>query len=413
MLTFVHHGDFWFAGFMAIFVALNFLATFLVARDMSEVKRCDPLGEAKLCIARQVPTRAWQVILFCERNIEAPGTGLIGPYGATRLALTPIQAASGLYGLYSSAKAMAEGRVDQEAEVGGQGGIPTTSYALKAARPTKAAMLSLWYFCTFAAELAAFSVVSATLHPFVTLPGYVLGAVANGAAQWWSGDNGIVSVKMATVRAIGLSCISVALAMAGGPNRTFVKSAPFGGPGWIPAVFILIRFVAWAGLCFLDLPHGLLPLGSLNRPMGFPVLQAKFLRPAAACHKAFLCFASQTRMTTETQANSTSLAFTAEVGFGECGWPTADELNTPATIFNTCLLVLAVVLVPLHMCVVVAMLVLNPTYSSGAENSSAKNEILMKQREIDDFARRNEQSAGQHTELNLLAEGPGTDAQAQ
>ena len=65
------------------------------------------------------------MILLCERNIEAPGTGLIGPYGdavradesgATRLALTPIQATSGLYGLCSSAKAMAQGRVDQEAE---------------------------------------------------------------------------------------------------------------------------------------------------------------------------------------------------------------------------------------------------------------------------------------------------------
>ncbi|CAE7712564.1 unnamed protein product [Symbiodinium sp. CCMP2592] len=416
MLTFVHHGDFWFAGFMAIFVALNFLATFLVARDMSlsQTKRCDLLGEAKLCVARQVPTRAWQVILFCERNIEAPGTGLIGPYGASRLALTPLQAASGLYGLYSSAKAMAEGRVDQEAEVGGLGGTPTSSYALKAVRPAKAAMLFLWYFCTFAAELAAFAVVSATLHPLVTLPGYVLGALANGVAQWWSGDGGLDGGKMATVRAIGLSCISVALAMAGGQSRAFTKSGPFGGPGWIPAAFILIRFFAWAGLCFfVDLPHGLLPLGSLGRPMGFPVLQAKFLRPAAACREALVCFTSQTWETTETQANSTLWVFTAEVGFGACAWPATDELTTPATIFNTCLLVLAVVLVPIHICVVVAMLVLNPTYSSGAENPSARDEILAKQREIDEFARHNEQSAGQHTELRLLAEGPGTEAQAQ
>ena len=70
-------------------------------------------------------------------------------------------------------------------------------------RPAKAALLFLWYFCTFAAELAAFSVVSATLHPLVTLPGYVLGAVANGAAQWWSGDGGFDGVKMATVRGEG------------------------------------------------------------------------------------------------------------------------------------------------------------------------------------------------------------------
>ena len=52
---------------------------------------------------------------MCERVVEAPGTGLIGPYGASLLALTPLQAASALYGLISSAKAMAEGRLDQEA----------------------------------------------------------------------------------------------------------------------------------------------------------------------------------------------------------------------------------------------------------------------------------------------------------
>ena len=54
-------------------------------------------------------------MLALERNIEAPGTGLIGPYGASLLQLMPLQAASCLYGLYSSAKAMAEGRLQAEA----------------------------------------------------------------------------------------------------------------------------------------------------------------------------------------------------------------------------------------------------------------------------------------------------------
>ena len=82
-----------------------------------------------------------------------------------------------------------------QAEVGSLGGPPTTSYALKAVRPTEAAMLFSWCFCTFAAELAAFGVVRATLHAFVPLPGYVLGAVANGAAQWWSGDGGFTASR--------------------------------------------------------------------------------------------------------------------------------------------------------------------------------------------------------------------------
>ena len=54
-------------------------------------------------------------MLRMERNVEAPSTGLIGPYGAALLQLTPLQAASCLYGLLSSAKAMAEGRLQAEA----------------------------------------------------------------------------------------------------------------------------------------------------------------------------------------------------------------------------------------------------------------------------------------------------------
>ena len=45
--------------------------------------------------------------------------------------------------------------------------------ALKAVRPVKAALLFAWYFAAFAAELAAFAVASATLHPIIVVPGYL------------------------------------------------------------------------------------------------------------------------------------------------------------------------------------------------------------------------------------------------
>ena len=92
--TFVHHGDFWFAGFMVVFVSLSLLCTIFMVSEQSPLKRGDLVGEARLCLARQVPTKAWQGMLGAERNIEAPGTGLIGPYGAALLSLTPLQAAS-------------------------------------------------------------------------------------------------------------------------------------------------------------------------------------------------------------------------------------------------------------------------------------------------------------------------------
>eukprot|EP00439_Symbiodinium_sp_Y106_P073568 s2010_g13.t3 len=378
--TFVYHGDFWFAAFMVVFIGLSLLLTFTNMATASHLKRFDPLGEAKL-------------MLMCERVVEAPGTGLIGPYGASLLALTPLQAASALYGLISSAKAMAEGRLDQEAAVGS---VSMQSYSLKAVRPVKAGMLTAWYFGAFAGELAAFAVVSATLHPLVTLPGYALGALANGAAEW-SGGEGYLWMA-------AFSCMMVALAMAGAQTRSFTKYKTPEGPGFIPALFILCRLCAWAALCGLDLPQGLLPLGSLGRPMGFPVLREKFLEPAAACREALLCFTSQMWMTTETEANSTVMSFSAEVGFHACSWPATRELNPPSAIFNTCLLFLAVVLVPIHMCVVVAMLFLNPLYACGADNRDLKEEVKAKQVEIDEFARQNKEMNGEYTELCMLSD---------
>ena len=105
---------------MGVFVVLSFGLTVVGMQEHSKLKRFDPLGEARLCLARGVPTQAWEGMLGFERIVEAPGTGLIGPYGASLLQLTPLQAASCLYGLYSSAKAMAEGRLRLEARCCGR-----------------------------------------------------------------------------------------------------------------------------------------------------------------------------------------------------------------------------------------------------------------------------------------------------
>ena len=94
---------------------LSLLFTVVGMSEESSLERFDPLGEARLSLARRVPTKAWELMLRYERLVEAPGTGLIGPYGMALLQLTPLQAASCLYGLVSSAKALAEGRLQGEA----------------------------------------------------------------------------------------------------------------------------------------------------------------------------------------------------------------------------------------------------------------------------------------------------------
>ena len=234
-------------------------------------------------------------------------------------------------------------------------GAVASAYALKAIRPMKATALFAWYLGAFTAELAAFAVASATLHPIVIVPGYMLGAVANTAAAWWGGSEDFLFVA-------ARSCITVSVAMAGNHTKSFLRnnSSRERGPGFIPAASILLRFITWAALCFLDLPQGLVPFGSLGRPMGLPVLREKFLEPAAACWEALACFTSNFWISVEPEANATSMFLTEEVGFGACSWPATGELNSASTIFNTCLLLLAMVLVPIHMCIVVGMLLFQP-----------------------------------------------------
>ncbi|CAE7731085.1 unnamed protein product [Symbiodinium sp. CCMP2592] len=407
--TFLLHRDWWFAGFMIFFVLLSLLLTVGGVSHQSTLKRFDPLGEARLCLARGVTTKAWESMLSCERNVEAPGTGLIGPYGAALLQLTPLQAASCLYGLVSSAKAMAEGRLQMEDPrckdgpkkllpvdarstchvVAGSDGAKLP--ALKAVRPATFTALFAWYLGAFAAELAAFAVASATLHPLVIVPGYMLGAVANSAAAWWSGSQDFLKAAVWSCATV----ITVSVAMVGRQTTSILpmRSASIGnGPGFFAAISIPVRFITWTALCFRDLPQGLAPFGSLGRPMGLPVLRQKFLEPATALQEALACFTSQFWMSVEAQANATS----EEVVFGDCAWPTTGELSSASTILNTCLLLLAVVLVPLHMCIVVGMLLFNPTYACAADNLPLKEEVEAKQREINDFATQNEQAAGQH-----------------
>jgi len=391
--TFIVNKHWWFAGFMILFIVLSLGMTLISIVERSKFNTFAPLREIRRSLARGVATESFNIVFHIERMIEAPSTGLIGPYGASLLPLTPLQACSALYGLLSSAKVMAEGRLAMEV----LNGTNAEPYAFKAVRPVKAALFTAWYFCAFAGELAAFAVVSATLHPCATLPGYLLGAAADGVAAVWGG--------LPVAKALGttaLSMIAVPCAMAGTQTKSFFGSNDPPGPGAIPATFIFARFFAWAALCCLDLPQGILPVGSLGRPMGLTVLRQNFLEPVAACQEALACLSSHTGVSLNAEANTTSIFIREELGFGPCCWPAAGELNTASTIFNSCLLFLAVVLVPMHMCLVTAMLFLNPTYAFQVDNVELREEVKKKNREISKFAARNEQAAGEHTELSPL-----------
>ena len=50
---------------MTLFVCVNLLATIFEMEAQSKLKRFDPLGEARLCVARGVLTDAWEMMLSC------------------------------------------------------------------------------------------------------------------------------------------------------------------------------------------------------------------------------------------------------------------------------------------------------------------------------------------------------------
>ena len=113
--TFIVNKHWWFAGFMILFIVLSLGMTLISIVERSKFNTFAPLREIRRSLARGVATESFNIVFHIERMIEAPSTGLIGPYGASLLPLTPLQACSALYGLLSSAKVMAEGRLAMEA----------------------------------------------------------------------------------------------------------------------------------------------------------------------------------------------------------------------------------------------------------------------------------------------------------
>ena len=169
-------------------------------------------------------------------------------------------------------------------------GTNAEPYAFKAVRPVKAALFTAWYFCAFAGELAAFAVVSfdlASLRNFAWIPsgsssrrsGSRVGWPASGES--FRNHSSIYDLQFPV------------LWQARRRRASLVANDP-PGPGAIPATFIFARFFAWAALCCLDLPQGILPVGSLGRPMGLTVLRQNFLEPVAACQEALACLSSHT-----------------------------------------------------------------------------------------------------------------------
>ena len=80
--TFLLHGDWWFAGFMSFFVLVPLLVTVAGMSELSSLERFHPVGEARLSLARRVPTEAWEVMRGWERLVEALRRGTAPTHAA-------------------------------------------------------------------------------------------------------------------------------------------------------------------------------------------------------------------------------------------------------------------------------------------------------------------------------------------
>ena len=344
-ITFYRNGDILFFTFFVFFVVVTM---FYQARMLRE-KQTLPWKEASKSISRGTPTETWSWIVFLEHTMEQPATGLIGAYGFCLVPLTPIQAASALYGLYSSASAMAKGRLAQELYSHGHLAVE----ALKAVRPKAAGYYDKYLLLACAAELAAFAVTSHVLHPAMPLIFYAVAAVTNGCGAALADD-----LRSEPLQVLGYCVKSPTLVMFGFHTYTFLAPKHdtdkhfVRGKGWPEGLFILFRFSLWAVYCrLLDLPHGLgLSVGSLNRPMGPSVLQQEFVSP---------------------------MLHVKECALTRNWW--ACSLTE---VFRATLLIMVCFLVPVHFLATACQLLGNPVYRNGEQHEALEKDLHRKRKEI-------------------------------
>jgi len=325
IITFLLNHHYWFASFMALTQALSLCVTiYYHKQDESQITQKKlrsrhgfAFEEGRMSLRIGVPTRQWQFLMHVEEVIEAPATGLVGAYGMSLVpTLTSIQAASGMYGLIASALAMGRGRMGYEARCRGPPRFALPVAALKSLCPTAATSALLGYQTVFATELAIFAVVSTVLHPIVGLAGFCSGFLIDAFIDVRSGAdleaNGFFGGPNVS------DVWSLVNVMAGRHTKVFFPTSA-GCYGVIPRLFVVVRLAVCACLCSLtDLPNGLLPLGTLGRPMGHSVLQEMFLDAATACRESIGCLLE-----------------------GEVCWPEAAGQSVPSTMFHAALFLLA------------------------------------------------------------------------
>ena len=153
---------------------------------------------------------------------------------------------------------------------------------LKTLEPNRVRFMHLYFTLVGMLEFSGFAFASFILHPAVTLISFVPAAVIHGCFHAKANGDDVVQI----VKSI-LHCLVAPAVWFTSWNHfgcvlsPKTASAVLPGPysGTLLGVYKFVPHAALVAFCFTELPRGIAPWGTLQRPMGFSVMKEAFIEP--------------------------------------------------------------------------------------------------------------------------------------
>lgn len=240
-------------------------AVYLTIQVVVDYER-SPLHIMREALAHGRGTLAWQELRTPWATYEAPIFGIVAPYVMlTNPRLGPFSAFCAGFGFLSACIGVAVAgasplRGDAREEAAG------TIY------PRLQELIYAWCIFTTLTEFACFAVASVAFHPLFVAMFYIPSAIVNWLAMerkmmWFT--NSLLQPSFLFLGGIG--CIL---------DPENLGKVPHALTRPLVATTLLRHIGLLSALCLLNLPDGILPLSTLDRPMGHEVLWAEMVHPA-------------------------------------------------------------------------------------------------------------------------------------
>jgi hypothetical protein len=361
MVTFAEHHDYMFASGCAGIFALS---SYIFMKNEG-TQDCTPWTSMRQSLLQGRLTDAWFDALLIERMFEAPFNGLLSPYGMSlQSSLSRFQASSACVGLLLSVKAVAQAHLDCH-------DCMLKPEACRALAPWKVRGVFAWRILGAVAELSAFAISARVFHPCVAivthLPNFAITfrtLRSNGRTLDYDFLSGLfMNTIYGKTEAVCIWRLNLNL------DNPYAMLA-----------CAVLRFVFCTSLCLLvDLPHGIGPWWSLQRPMGSAVFREVFIQPslivleaAWPCLTSLMHYASSDDVICHIRRTVSTV-----------------ELTDGSIFFNAFLLFITLLSIPMYVVASIFNLACNPIYARQA-NTEFRDAVDDKQEEIDTWGVRRE-----------------------